>query len=133
MHLNLGKYFEDNYIGKRLPNGSRRIPLFPIRLWNVFTRVIDQQPRTNNCVEGWHNGFQSSLSYSHPTIGRFLTSLQREQSFQEANLAKWEAGEMKPQSKTIKMRNEIIQNLVSDYANRDTLGYLRGIAHNFDF
>ena len=91
--LNLGK---DNYIGKRLPNGSRRIPLFPIRLRNVFTRVIDQQPRTNNCVEGWHNGFQSSLSCSHPTIGRLLTSLQREQSFQEANLAKWEAGEMKP-------------------------------------
>ena len=34
--MNIKKYFEDNYIGKRLPNGSRRIPMFPIRLWNMF-------------------------------------------------------------------------------------------------
>ena len=53
--FNLAKYFEDNYIGKKLTNGTRRIPLFPIRLWNVFARVQDQQARTNNSVEGWQN------------------------------------------------------------------------------
>ena len=37
--MNLGKYFEDYYLGKRLPNGSRRIPIFPIRLWNMYSRV----------------------------------------------------------------------------------------------
>ena len=56
-----------------------------------------------------------------------------DKSLQEANLAKWEAGEMKKHSKAIKIRDKRLQNLVSDYENRDTLGYLRSIAHNFDF
>ena len=68
--FNLAKYFEDNYIGKKLPNGTRRIPLFPIRLLNVFARVQDQQARTNNSVEGWHSGFQTTVSCSHPSMSK---------------------------------------------------------------
>ena len=82
--MNIGKYFEDNYIGKRLPKGSRRIPMFPISLWNMYSRVSNHQARTNNHVEGWHNAFQSTISCSHPSIGKLLTFLQREQSLQEA-------------------------------------------------
>ena len=37
----------------------------------------------------------------------------------------------KKQSKKMKMRDERLQNLVSDYENRDTLEYLRGMANNF--
>ena len=37
--INVAKYFEDNYIGKLLPDHSRRTPLFPIRIWNMFERV----------------------------------------------------------------------------------------------
>ena len=68
--MNIGKYFEDNYIGKRLPNGSRRIPNsnVPIRLWNMYSRVSNHQARTNNHVEGWHNVFQSTISSSHALI-----------------------------------------------------------------
>ena len=36
--MSVGKYFEDNYIGKVLANGSRRTPLFPIRVWNMHQR-----------------------------------------------------------------------------------------------
>ena len=50
-----GKYFEDNYIiyiGKKLQNGSRRTPLFPIRLWNMYSKTSTHQASTNNHVEG---------------------------------------------------------------------------------
>ena len=65
-------------------------------------------------------------------MSRLLCSLQREQSLQEANfeMVSWRN---KTQSKVIKMRDQRLQNLVSDYENRDTLVYLRGIARNFDF
>ena len=47
-----------------------------------------------------------------PNISRIITSAksyqmeQREQSLQEANIAKWEAGEIKHKSKVIKMRDQ---------------------------
>ena len=131
--LSVANYFENTYIGRKLPNGSRRTPIYPIRLWNMFTRVGNHQARTNNNVEGWHNAFQTSVSGSHPTIGKLLTMLQREQTLQEVTVAKWEAGEMKKVPKKIQERNERIQTLVANYNNRDTLQYLRGITFNFDF
>ena len=98
-----------------------------------LARAQDQQVHTNNSVEGWHNGFQTTVSCSHPSMSKLLCSLQREQSLQEANSAKWEAGEIKHKSKVMKMQDQRLQNPLSDYENRDTLGYLRGIARNFDF
>ena len=50
----------------------------PIRLWNMFTRVGNNQARTNNYVEGWHNSFQTTVSVSHPTLSKLLTVLQRD-------------------------------------------------------
>ena len=35
----LRKYIKDNYIGKRRPNGSRRIPTFPIMVLKMYSRV----------------------------------------------------------------------------------------------
>ena len=61
--LSVAKYFEDTYIGKRLPDHSRRLPLYPIRMWNMHTRVINRMARTNNSVEGWHNAFNSGIGH----------------------------------------------------------------------
>ena len=70
--LNVAKYFEDTYIGKQIPNHSRRVPQFPIRIWNMYERVQGELARTNNVVEGWHNTFQTNLACFHPTISKFL-------------------------------------------------------------
>ena len=52
--VEIAEYFKETYIGKRLPDQTRRIPPFPIRMWNMYYRVIDNTARTNNAVEGWH-------------------------------------------------------------------------------
>ena len=97
--LGVATYFEDNYIGKRLPNNSRRITPFPIRIWNMYERVRQQLPRTNNVVEGWNNAFNPSVGYSHPSVSKLFKSLQREQSLQEAKLIKWEFDDTMVRSK----------------------------------
>ena len=100
----------------------------------MYQRVKEQLARTTNNVEGWHNAFQTTIACSHPTISKLLKVLQREQSLQEAILTKWEAGETRVHTKKewlIAIR--AIQALVSDYENRDTLTYLRGIAYNFSY
>ena len=96
----------------------------------MFVRVISRTARTNNAVEGWHNAFKSGVNCPHPSFIKLLSHLQREQSLQEANVVKWEAGEI---SKSRETRNERIFNIVSKYENREMLSYLRGIAFNFQF
>ncbi|CAF1088234.1 unnamed protein product, partial [Brachionus calyciflorus] len=49
------KYFESFYIGK-LKKGSKTFrddARFPISLWSVYKRGIDNFPRTNNSFESW--------------------------------------------------------------------------------
>ena len=77
--MEIAEYFEDTYIGRILSNSTRRIPQFPIRIWNQYTRVNLDTARTNNCVEGWHNGFQSGISCAHPSFTKLLHLLQLEQ------------------------------------------------------
>ena len=131
--ITLAKYFEKTYIGRVLPDLSRRTPMFPIRIWNIYSRVNSRLARTNNNVEGWHNAFKSTVVSSHPSFCKLSLFLQREQSLQEAVLAKWEAGETKKRSKHSIARDARILALVADYESRDTLSYLKGIAYNFEF
>ena len=52
-------YFEDTWIGRPSLAGTRRPPVFPIELWNVYTRTVNNEHRTNNSIEGWHRRLQS--------------------------------------------------------------------------
>ena len=69
--LPLLDYFERTYIGRGIGN-QRRAPMFNIEFWNVHNRVINDDPRTNNKLEGHHNLLNSTLGFSHPTIWIFF-------------------------------------------------------------
>ena len=132
--IEIAEYFEVTYNGRLLPNHTRRTPPYPIRLWNLYTRVNLEVARTNNSVEGWHNGFQSGISCAHPSFTKLLRYLQLEQSLQEAMLTKWESGEViMTQSKQSIARSKRLITILSDFGNREPLSYLKGIAHNFNF
>ena len=60
------EYFEHNYIGHNVTTtkgrGARAVTEttwvtapFPIPLWNVHLRILQDMPRTYNSVETWHN------------------------------------------------------------------------------
>nr|XP_033798636.1 uncharacterized protein LOC117359609 [Geotrypetes seraphini] len=126
-------YWEDNYIGRLRPNG-RRVPPFPIPLWNMRSRVEDGLPRTNNSVEGWHHAFQSSVACHHPTIFKLLEHIQREQDHTEQLLARFQAGNRAPpSSKSTYVRvTQRLTTLLPTYGQTPLFQYLRGIAHNLE-
>ena len=70
-------YLEDTYIG-RLGRRQRRQPRFAITLWNMYERTVQELPRTNNAIEGYHQHLQSAVLCHQPNIWRFLEVLQRE-------------------------------------------------------
>ena len=47
-------------------------------LWNVNSRVVNNLPRTNNALEGYHSSLKFSLGATHPNIWRLIKSLENE-------------------------------------------------------
>ena len=65
-------YFEDTYIGRFRKNAARATPTFPIQMWNMFHRTLEELTRTNNYIEGWYRTFQSIFMCYHPTFWKFI-------------------------------------------------------------
>ena len=70
-------YFEDTYIGIQRRGGPRDVPMFPIRIWNMYDRTQDDLPQTNNHIEGWHKGFSGNCDGTHPTVWKLIRAFQR--------------------------------------------------------
>ena len=53
-------HVEKYYIGKPKKNcpGIRTVPLYPIKFWNCYQRVLNDEARTNNSLEAWHQQFE---------------------------------------------------------------------------
>jgi hypothetical protein len=129
----LMNYFEDTWIGRPARRGGRSNPLFAIEIWNVHNSALQDLPKTNNSVEGWHRAFSQLLGASHPTIWRFIDSLKKEQSMNELKLEQFLSGQHPPRAR--KIYREVarrIKTIVEDYGNRTTLDFLRGIGHNIN-
>ena len=61
--------------------------MFEIEFWSVATRVINDDPRTNNKVEGFHNSVNVTLGFKHPSIWKFIDGLKRLQNINKTKIA----------------------------------------------
>ena len=126
-------YVEDNYVGRRL-RLNRRAPRFPVTMWSMHDRVVDDLPRTNNSLEGWHNHLQSNITAFHPNIWKFLDVLKSEQALTAVTINQMLAGfPAPPQKKRYQDCSVRIANVVEDFGNRNVIDFLKGIAHNLHF
>ncbi|CAF1040985.1 unnamed protein product [Brachionus calyciflorus] len=85
--IELYKYFEEYYIGKisRGRYATRKTPIYEISMWNCVERTKLGLPRTNNNLEGWHNGIKSTIR-SHPHLLSLIDCLKLEQSNTENSI-----------------------------------------------
>lgn len=126
-------WMEDNYIGRLNRNNTRRPPMFPIRMWNVYERTINGQDRTNNHAEAAHRRLQSVLQMDHPSIWKFIKGLRKVQKERDMAFEQMVAGNSPPaKRRKYRQADERILKLATDFANRPCAEYLRGIAHNFE-
>ena len=62
-------------------------------MWNMHERILDDLPRTNNSLEGWHNHMLANVNCYHPIIWKFLQILKREQALNEVKIIQKLAGQ----------------------------------------
>ena len=103
-------------------------------MWNMFHRTNLEMPRTNNHIEGWHRRFQGLCMSYHPAFWKFIELLKQEQSVNCVELLQALGGHPPPaHRRRYADCNERILAIVDDYPNRESLRYLRSIAHNLGF
>ncbi|XP_018496583.1 uncharacterized protein LOC108864821 [Galendromus occidentalis] len=97
------KYFEDTYVGSLRhirPDGSvvRQEPLFPVRMWSVYERTINNDSRTNNYAEAAHKRLQTEFGVDHPSLWRLIDGLKKIQHHRDILLARYISG-LQPRAK----------------------------------
>lgn len=127
-------YFSRTWVMRKGKRGKILSSRFPISLWNCHDLVLNEDPRTNNKIEGWHRGFSSKINRSHATIWKFLNTIQLEQSLTENKISDIRAKKIiKPNKNTVDIkRDERLFRIVTDYLDSETneIDYLNSIALN---
>ncbi|CAF1136196.1 unnamed protein product [Adineta steineri] len=125
-------YFERVWVGKKKGRGIQRYqPKFSLQLWNMYERVIQDLPRSNNSIEGWHHAFNSRVSIKHPSIVKLTKCILREQSRFEVDIERLRAGA--PPEKRKKVYAELdarLKTVTLSYNIADIEDYLNRIAMN---
>ena len=81
-------------------------PLFPMHIWNLRERTLQNQPRTNNNLEGYHFALQCVVSGVHPNIWKLILALKKVQ---------FDGGHGIPEKRKYKDLNERLKNIVLRY------------------
>jgi len=70
--------FNDYMVSTYVENGSAR---FSTDIWNVYERIVNHLPRTNNHVEGYNRQMKAEFP-THPHIYQFIDILRNEHEYQ---------------------------------------------------
>ena len=121
-------YFEKYYIGNLCKNSNtnRKVPIFPIKCWSVYARIIKGEPRTNNNLEAWHKQFEVDARI-HPTVNKLIQQFRLEQKNTEVLLSQLEVGDNYSRKKNVIAKDEKIFDLVSQYNKKDLNNFMNSL------
>jgi hypothetical protein len=126
-------YFEDTWIGRFNRRHVRRPPAYALNIWNCYEATLNDLPRTNNSVEGWHNNFSCLLAADHPSIWKFIEGLKTQQSMNYLQIEQFIGGVNSSNGRTYLDTAQKIKEIVSNYREYEIMDYLRGISYNFQY
>ena len=125
------EYFERVYVGnlKPLSRTARCNARFPISTWNLYKRVINKMPKTNNSVESWHSQISQNCK-KHLTVNQLTELLRKEQSNMENNLTKLDMGEVKKRANASVKKDNNLYNLCINYKRENMFKFLENVSLN---
>ena len=104
-------YFLRNYIGM--------FASFPIPLWNNYELTLDDLPRTNNAIEGWHNIFRSSFGPLNKVPRTFVKKLREEEEQIKIKYMRLLDNEKLLRKKKYLLLSEGLSNFLKDVQRRN--------------
>ncbi|CAF0764984.1 unnamed protein product [Brachionus calyciflorus] len=122
------------YIGevKRGRGVGRKDPKFKHDLWKVYVRNIENMPRTNNNIEGWHSALQNVIRRS-PVIYAFIDKIKLEQANMEAIHLQLVTRRLPKRKASYVELDKRISEIIKDYSKIKVIDYLRNLALIIDY
>ena len=87
-------------------------------------------PRTNNSVEGFHNGLRASVTSVHPNIWKFCSAIAAEETLVQTKITHIKRGDKSNKKTKYQVISARLKTLVQAYQRGDALNFLKQIAHN---
>lgn len=113
------------------PMTRRNPPLFPIDTWNCFQSVLDDEPKTNNACEGFHNAFASALGCAHPNLYKLIDKLKEQEALTTFKINQFQAGTVPPKKRKYQELATKLQDIVAEYGTGkyEPLEYVKRLAY----
>ena len=105
--------------------------IYPIHMWNVYRAVINNEPCTNNFVEGHNHALQLAAGCSHPGIELLIETLTLYNTDAELNIQQALSGTVmvpRQKKKYAKLAQKIF-NAMGYYGRVDTEMNCRTLGH----
>lgn len=102
------------------------------QLWNSYDAVVNDEPRSDNPVEGWRHAFSGSVQNAHANIGKFINALKDEQTLIHTTLSQINNSRPPAPKRREKYRdlNERLKTIVLNYNyNIAIIECLETVAH----
>ena len=84
-------------------------------MWNVRQRVLNDLPRANNSVEGFHNALRSSITSTHPNLWKLCKDLKAEEVLSQTKIAHVRRGDSMTKKKSYQIIIARLKRLVENY------------------
>ena len=108
-------------------NGREAKARFPYQTWNMFDRVREGRPRTNNSIEGWHHAMKLNLP-DHPPVHKVAKKYRAEQKSKSLLREHHLAGRVRNWAKSKRKYRLQTERLVS-FCDRFDSGVLYGLTY----
>lgn len=130
-------YFEHTWVGY-LAYGRRKHPVFPIKMWNSYEMIANEEPNAVTSIKGWNRKLNLSLGNNYNRIADFVEFMKSEQDSLKTSL------EQRPilvdrtspftKNNSVYLDKDIcLKVIVDNYDFGDTLLYLKYLSQTFDF
>ena len=112
---------------KKNCSGVRLGPLYPIKIWNCYSRILNDEETTNNSLEAWHQQFEFDVG-KHPTINKLIEQFRLEQQNTELLIVQLNSGDIYNKRKKNRDSAAVLKKIVSKYNKDNLLDYIDTIA-----
>ena len=125
-------YFENHYIGQQRRN-RRLEPTFSLEVWNIRDRILNDLPRTNNAIEGFHSNLHHHITNSHPSLWKLINGLKIAEQKARKKLSEYERGDDFDQKVCYQRLTKRLKNLVNRYDSsismEDKIKFVKAVAN----